>query len=196
MEAVKPALGYGATNSLKCEPYIRLSSGGCFNFAHPASSDYTIEDIAHALSRICRFTGHVNAEHYSVAQHSVLVSYLLDNGDALAGLMHDAAEAFINDISTPLKQLLPDYRRIEAEVEHEVLSRFGIFSLPPAVKLADRILLRTEQRDLMPDHGGMTPIWRDHNPAIQPLPGKIQPWYPDVAKKRFLRRFYDLTENA
>ena len=170
-------------------PTIMLRSGEYFDLEDPDSSVFDIEDIAHALSNICRYTGHCT-DFYSVAQHSVLVSYAVPSEDALAGLLHDAPEAFVGDVSKPLKILLPDYKEVERRVELAVFRRFGLpDELPATVKHADRVLLRTEQRDLMnaDEH-----TWL-FTGGVYPLERRIVPLPPREAKAEFLERYRELT---
>lgn len=174
-------------------PTIRTNAGRSFNLLQPHTTPFGIEEIAHALSHLCRFTGHTH-ELYTVAQHSVLVSYVVPDEFALHGLMHDAAEAFLGDVSSPLKALVRPYKDIERTVQHAIEARFG---LPPltwtsaasqAVKHADRVLLVTEQRDLMPPGDGRERDW----PDVEPLPWKIEPLQPFMARALFLRRYRQL----
>lgn len=166
-------------------PTIKLVGGGYFDFEDPYNSDFSIDDIAHALANICRYTGHCNT-FYSVAQHSVLVSWVVPELYAFAGLMHDAAEAFVGDVSKPLKNLLPDYKVIEKRVESAVFARFGLpEKIPQCVKDADLVLLRTEQRDLM---GAGHHDWALTR-GLLPLSGRIVPMAPREAKALFLDRY-------
>lgn len=168
-------------------PTIALQGGEYFDFLDPASSRFTIDDIAHALSHICRFTGHCDV-FYSVAQHSVHVSRIVPPQHAMGGLLHDAAEAFVGDVSKPLKDLLPDYRIIETRVEQAVLERFGLsLPLPPEIKEADIVMLATEQTQLMRSRDAWS-----HTHGRQPLDMRLPYMPPKVARQAFLERFYEL----
>lgn len=163
---------------------ISLLSGGVFDFVDLQSSTYTIEDIAHNLSSICRFTGACH-KHYSVAQHSVLVSHAVPPESALDGLMHDASEAFMNDLNSPLKALLPQYKELEKKVEAFMFEREGLqFPMRSAIKLADISVFLAENRDLR----GI----ESHSVDVEPWPKKIVPWSREKAKKEFLKRYWEL----
>jgi hypothetical protein len=130
------------------------------------------------------------AAHNSVAQHSYHVSFLVPPEHALAGLLHDAHEAFVGDVPTPLKQLLPQYKELEQRVESAVLERFDLTRpLHPSIKAADLKMLATERRDLLPPHDDEWVLLR----GIEPCRDVIQPWPPESARLAFLQRYYELT---
>ncbi|QIX17340.1 metal-dependent phosphohydrolase [Burkholderia multivorans] len=182
-------------------PAILTASGRYFDFLEPDPDSIVIEDIATALSRICRFTGHTT-QFYSVAQHSVLVSYLVPPEYALQGLLHDAAEAYLGDVSSPLKQLLPDYKAIEHRVERAILARFGLpFPLHPSIKEADLRALVTERRDFMPEPAERYRVtdsvawsWTDGVPTSGDVPLPI--FNTAVARMVFLARYDELTQEG
>lgn len=169
------------------------------------ASDVDIRDIAAALSKMCRFNGHVR-DFYSIGQHSVLVSeqavLLAVKGlgtavsirtAALFGLLHDASEAYIADIIQPVKHTVEftEYRQIEARIQAAVCERFAIpldNPFPAAcVKRADEILLAAEFRDLVPHADA---AWAAQCTQVS----RIRPLLPERAELLFLRRFTELTE--
>ena len=97
--------------------WIQTHSGIAFDLLKPTPDMIVIDDIAHALSNLCRFTGH--SKFYSVAQHSRLASFMVSEQFALQALMHDASEAYLTDISAPLKALpcMAEYKKLEAKLE-------------------------------------------------------------------------------
>jgi phage pi2 protein 07 len=127
--------------------YIRTYHGLEFDFVDPKPEQVCIEDIAHALSNICRFTGHT-PNHYSVAEHSILVSYYVEPQNRLLALLHDASEAYLGDVASPLKQLLPEYKKLEEKVANVIFEALGVDIVTNKayndVKLADNLMLEKE----------------------------------------------------
>lgn len=171
-------------------PAISTRSGRRLYLHNPSPAQIHINDIAHGLAHQCRFNGQTN-KFYSVAQHSVIVASILPPELKLAGLLHDAAEAYLGDIVQPLKELLPDFGSIEARFADVIGQRFKVdLQHNDAVKKADLIALATERRDLMPMEivewptlNGINPLWKT-----------IKPQNPDKAKAEFLSMYFRLTE--
>lgn len=173
--------------------WMQTASGRKIYVMSPRADDVEIRDIAHALARICRFGGHVKCEHYSVAQHSVLVSQTCEPENALVGLLHDAAEAYIGDVVRPLKYSLPKYRELEARwndaIDQAFRLRFKLINLPEDVAIADKRLLSTERRDLMSD-GPQHDLW---NLREDPLEETIEPWDVVRSETAFWERFVEVS---
>jgi len=167
-------------------PRIRLQSGGWFDLLSPATSDFTIEDIAHGLAHTCRYAGQADG-FYSVAEHSLLVS-VTAVGHEYTGLMHDAAEAFIGDVTRPLKQLLPEYKKIEAAIETAIFERFDVRPACTAIKHADLSVLAAEQAQIMPEG---TDAWAE-DAGIKRASVRVERLLPAEAKRRFLERYRSL----
>jgi len=142
---------------------IKVYSGILFDPLNPNIEDIKIEDIAHALSQICRFNGHCN-EFYSVAQHSVLVSILSE--DHRAGLLHDATEAYLLDIPSPVKKNINGYKEIENNLLTILSKKFNFtYPLPIDVKQADNTMLMLEMQTFF-TNGKIFPLTKIK--AVQP----------------------------
>jgi hypothetical protein len=165
---------------------LLTASGVLVDIANPDPAAIRIVDIAHALSRICRFGGHVVVYPYSVAQHSLMVSEFVPPDMAMAGLLHDAAEAYLGDLVSPVKALLPDYLELERRWNLAIGERFGLgdqlANQHEAIKAADAVALATERRDLMPANPGWKP------PGV-PYAQPVQGMGVEFAKDSFLNRF-------
>lgn len=173
-------------------PYIETFSGKRVHFLNPDPESITIEDIAHALSRICRFNGHTR-EFYSVAEHSWKGAVYISHPYKLGMLLHDATEAFLCDIPSPIKDYLPDYRKIEKELLEAILLKFGIEEqLPEIVKYYDLVLLSNEAHHLIPSRGNDWEMWKHVKRPVVSAEFKPLCLQPDVAKKVFLDKFYEL----
>ncbi|WP_436798387.1 hypothetical protein [Mesorhizobium ventifaucium] len=165
-------------------PTITLASGRIFDFLDPHGSDFTIDDVAHGMAHICRYAGQCR-DFYSVAEHSLLVCDVAVDCPYEA-LLHDAAEAFIGDVTRPLKQLLPEYKAIETNVEDAIAKRFGLNrSCRDAVKTADLSVLAAEQAQVMAPG---TDSWA-REAGVVPAEVKIRYLSPAVARREFLERF-------
>lgn len=180
------------------EPWIETYTGVHFEFLQPKPEMVNITDIAHALSRQCRFGGHT-AKFYSVAEHSCNVAYVLartreyrdDKRTLLSALLHDASEAYLLDVPSPIKQHLPGYKDIEAGVMAAISKRFN-FQWPPVpmVHDADQCQLKTEAKWLLPSQGK---DWADKFPTTLRFGALPACWTPEKAEEEFLKFFNDLT---
>jgi len=181
------------------QPVIQTVSGKVFNYLDPEPDQIVIGDIAHALSRLCRFAGHTQ-EHYSVAQHSVIMSGLpVDEWQIgcnpvywrMYVLLHDAAEAYMGDMPSTLKQLIPQFKLIEANVEKAIEERFNLRTdekIVSVAKHADLRMLATEIEQLMLPYAEHD-IW-DIVKDIKPLQITIVPWSIETAYDQFMDRFW------
>ena len=170
-------------------PAVSTKSGRRVSLLNPSPSQIVIGDIAHGLAHQCRFNGQTN-KFYSVAQHSVLVASILPRELRLAGLLHDASEAYLGDVVQPLKDLLPEYQSIEANFCEVLGARFGVnLQHNDAIRLADLVVLATERRDLMPMD---TADWSSIA-GITPLSRTIRPKSPEAASVQFMEMFFMLT---
>ena len=156
----------------------------------PKPGDVDIRDIAHSLSLQCRFNGHCRT-FYCVADHSVRVSRIVPDHDALWGLMHDAAEAYLTDLPRPVKRQLTVFGDIEDKVLEVIAEVFGLqWPMPDSVHEADLRLLATEARDLM----NVRPL--DWGIDCETLQDTIEPLTPVEAEQAFLSRFNELTNGV
>lgn len=126
---------------------IRTFTGKYINPLDPDPELICIEDIAHALSHIPRFSGHTKYFH-SVAEHSLFVWRWcsgLSKDEQLAALLHDASEAYLLDIPAPVKAQISGYKEAENRMMQIVADKFGFkYPLSKEIKEADMIALRWE----------------------------------------------------
>jgi 5'-deoxynucleotidase YfbR-like HD superfamily hydrolase len=188
---------------------IQTHSGRMVDPLKITAADVELDDVAQSLSHLCRFTGHTSA-FYSVAEHSVICSCvapkLLPADERFAplagfvarlGLLHDAHEAYLGDIATPLKRFFPGLDDVKARVDAAIFERFGLATtaavLSPetlkvcheAVAKADAILLSTEKRHVLKNHAVE---WNAELP--EPLPNTRPLMHaPNVARRVFLAAF-------
>jgi 5'-deoxynucleotidase YfbR-like HD superfamily hydrolase len=185
--------------------FIWTVSGKQFWPLDPRADEICIEDIAHALSNVCRFTGHAS-RFYSVAEHSCHVANLIGEeckrlGRSkdipqlkMAGLLHDASEAYLCDLSGPIKgatRFGTLYKRFEAGLQSAVEQRFGCPSLDSAiVRWADKVMLAHEMQALIQSRAV---LHVDVSLAAgADMPDLREPWTPSVARCNFLEAYAEI----
>lgn len=151
----------------------------------PRPEEIYIEDIAHALSNLCRYAGHCK-QFYSVAEHSVLVSMVCPT---LTALLHDATEAYIVDLPRPFKNYLNEYNNAEQKIWIAVVKRFNLpLEIPQEVHIADNSVLLAEKEQIMEK----SPVsW---SISGEPADVGVQCLTPFAAKFAFMKRYKELTE--
>lgn len=183
--------GHDAAGSL-VSIWTQTYTGRKFHPIDPNPLEVHIEDIAHALAHICRYGGHVK-RHYSVAEHSVLVSQFVHPDFAREALLHDAAEAYIGDMVRPLKRAMQAFKDAEAKVEAAVAQAFGLrtdeVTIAAWKEIDDRILI-DETNELMANPGLYCEY--DWFAKMVPLGAEILGYTPERAEQLFLLRFWEL----
>lgn len=170
--------------------YLLTHTGKHLDLIDPQPDMIDILDIAHGLSNLCRFAGQCRY-YYSVAQHSAMASQIVGKEHAWEALLHDASEAYLVDMPRPLKQLLPDYRNIEQRLESAIRQKFGLpATQSDAVTHADRVMLATERRDLMPPDETDWPILA----GITPLASRLTAVNNHRAKMMFMQRLIEVIQ--
>lgn len=139
-------------------PWLLGTHGEVIDLLHPERTEIRLDTIAHALANTCRFGGHVS-RFYSVAEHSMHVSRILERthgrAGAVLGLLHDAHEAYIGDVPTPLKRVLGEtWRELEAAWAWRVRAHFNLPDFPGRLRHADLVALATERAQLLPEGPG------------------------------------------
>lgn len=176
------------------EQYIETGKGLNYHFLEPVQHEIDIEDIALSLSNKCRFSGHTR--FFSVAEHSLTVAYRLPKRLRLAGLLHDAAEAYLGDIPSPIKAVLPDYRKLEKLNEQVIFKKFKLDDLTEEdwylVKNADLEALYTEAHFLLPSGGkGWSHFQQDEWEVQMEFAPKCLP--PAIVYKMFMDAYQEFS---
>jgi hypothetical protein len=175
-------------------PWIHTRSGTALDLRDPQEYQIRVADIAHALGRLCRYTGHASA-HYSVAEHCVLgarqvLAETRDMALAWAFLVHDAHEAYVGDVAAPLKRALRGtssglsaYDELEFRIARAVRMKLRApITMPEAVATADLRMLMTEAPQLL-----SWPPPRDWRVTAEPYPDlRLECWPAERATTEWL----------
>ncbi len=180
------------------EVWMLTATGKVFHPFNPQPHQICMEDIVQKLSRICRFGGGVKWPlHYSVAEHSVLLAqHALERlGDpqlALQLLMHDAAEAYIGDMIRPLKEVMPEFRRIDNEITEQIFAKYNIpYPWPALVDELDVRILIDEEAQVMAPHARRFEVQ-----YMAPVGVKLQCWDAVQAHFEFMQMWMILWDHV
>lgn len=191
-------------------PLVETASGQFVHLVHPEPTTIRVADIAHALARINRYNGHTGGPRgYSVAQHSVWVARICegplraDPTVCLYALLHDAHEAYMGDVVSPLKQL-PGLRALLKDIEHRLQAAIHeALGLPPPLRTTAELIRRVDAWALHAEASHYLPSGGLGWPLAEPCPEVLrrtvqQAWEPWDAEARFLEacRRYQGGEDA
>ena len=163
-------------NNIYTEHSIRTYSGKVFDLKILDPESICIEDIGHSLAYTARFGGHLS-ELYSVGQHSIHVMAQCRKELKLAALLHDASEAYLGDMPSPFKKMMPDYKKLEHNVMIAISKKFGFdYPLHEEIKSADHAYLNLEWEAFV-------------NRSIF-----MEVWKPEETKARFIQMYNSLIQ--
>jgi hypothetical protein len=172
---------------LRVDSVIEYLPPGCIvtrsarivSITDPKPEDIYLDDIVYALSQINRFTGHTKRP-YSVLEHvmhgynfaRIVYKEKFTPEISLQWLLHDASEAYLGDVSRPLKHRLANYHDLEDRFNTVIISKFNCpLEFDPLVTEIDNRMLATEFRDL---HRSNSIHWRAMVPqGCRPFPQLI-----------------------
>lgn len=168
--------------------HIKTFTGIYFNAFDPQPDLIDIRDIAHALSQQPRYGGHL-PKFYSVAQHSLYCSRLAPTHLKLCALLHDAAEAYLPDLPSPIKARMPQFKAVENNIFSVILKKFGIFETyythADELKAIDIQALKDEWNFLMQGRRCNKPLF----PALSALEATNY----ELVETKFLKHFEEFT---
>lgn len=177
------------------DDFITTASGVRFTPFAPQTEQIHIADIAHALSNLCRANGHCRY-FYSVAQHSVncareAAARGYSRRVQLACLLHDASEAYLSDITRPVKRNMPAYLDFEMVLQNAIFAAFGLNNLTDGEQAriisVDDALLWYEFLALMPEPISSEAPKLESNPEL----GRLE---IESVEQEFLNLFSELSE--
>lgn len=165
--------------------YITTYLGINFKIFDPDPKQVFIEDVAHALSHLCRYGGH-SKSFYSVAQHSIAASYLVKPENAFCALLHDSTEGYMIDLPRPIKYKMGQYRIVENKLYSVIAEKFDLpLIMPEEVHLIDNLMISEYEWDYF--------MLKKPNPKHKEFYRRFFEFRGfEQTKNEFLDRFYEL----